>query len=214
MSPPRLDDFLNGYLWYLSFIRLCAVLGYYIRRGILTPVALISNRSFLVYHPDHLLPTLIGTAQDSTIHSFHPSSDLLHHFHVPRSPILRRWCKPEEILKRIVGEPPEESGVLLQGNLRGPPLRQGMVLVQQEGRIVIGEEIGRWPTREDILLTICFNLDTGNTFCLFIPVDFFDRSQIHDDYPRSPLRTPFSLTEAIRESRRILHNPSAILSSV
>jgi len=89
-----------------------------------------------------------------------------------------------------------------------------MVIIQQEGCVYIGEEIGRWATREDFIFTISVNLDTRKSFHLFIPVNLFDRSNLCDDCPRSPLRTPISFVEAVREARRIQNTSPSALSPV
>jgi len=200
----------TAYHMYINLLLLFTIAWYHICRGILTPIGLVFRRSYLIRHPNQTFPTLIGSTHDPTIHSFFPSSTLLREFNIPNAPPLRRWCKPEEIRQRVIGEVPDSSGIVLQGNVSGLPLRQGQIIIQQEARVYIGEEIGRWPDREDYLLTISIDLNTRRTFSLFIPVDLFDRSYVCDDAPRSPLRTPFSLAEAIRISRHLQHTPPAL----
>ena len=199
---------------YHHFLYLLTIVGFHLCRTILLPVGFIFNCTYLIHHPQQTLPIVIGSLHNTTIHSFFPSPSLFHQLNIPEPPPIRRWCRPEDINKRIAGEIPGTTSVLLQGKVSGPLLRQGMVFIQQEARIFIGEEIGRWEDREDILLTICVNLDTNRTFCLFIPIDYLDRSFIRDECPRSPLRTPFSLIEAVRNSHRISQTSSSTLSPV
>ena len=108
----------------------------------------------------------------------------------------------------MVSELPITIPIILQGTLSGPPLRQGMVILQQDGQIYISEEIGRWPTREDLILTVSVNLRTSGTFSLFIPTDLFNHSNMCDYSPHCLLRTLFSLLEVVNKSCSIEHTPS------
>jgi len=201
----------TGNTLYTNLLYIIAISLYHICRGILFLIAVIFHQSFLLNHPDHLLPTIICTGKNFTIHSITPSSNLLRQIDIPAAPTCRRWCHPDKIMQRIGKEDPIESAIILQGPLSGSLLRQGMIIFQQEGCVYIGEEIGRWITREDFILTISVNLDNRKSFLLFIPVDLFDRSNLCDDFPRSPLRTPISFIEATHEARRIQKiSPSAL----
>ena len=199
---------IQVYTLYISLLHTLAVLWYHIRHGIFSFSAIVFKQTHLLFHPDEILPSFIGPANDTTIHSFIPTAYFLQHFNIPAAPPTRQWCHPEDLNARIASELPITIPIILQGTLSGPPLRQGMVVLQQDGQIYIGEEIGRWPTHEDLILTVSVNLRTGGTFSLFIPTDLFDRSNMCDYTPRSLLRTPFSLLEVVNKSRSIERTPS------
>jgi hypothetical protein len=194
-------------------IPLLLVIRYYLYHGILTPITFLFNRSYLLRHPERNLPTLIAPARNYSIHSFTPPLDLTKQHALPDPPPKRHWCHPKDLDKRTPDKPKLESSIVPNGELVGPALRQGMIILQQDCQVYIQEEIGRWPTRDDYLLTLCINLESQHTFRLFIPVSFMDRSAVYDESPRCPLRTPFSLIEAIHY-RRSLHPSSASISSV
>jgi len=192
------------YLNLSFFTYLLSIIRYHVCRGVLTPFAFVFNQSYLLHHPDRVLPTLIAPSRNRTIHSFTPSSKALQRLSISPAPDRRHWCSPKEIDQRMVGEPPLRRAITLQGTLHGPPLRQGMVIFQPNCQIYIGEELARWPTREDYIVTFSVNLKTQTTFRLFIPVDHLDSTGINDDSPRLPLR-PISLCEVLHESRRLQH---------
>ena len=98
--------------------------------------------------------------------------------------------------------------IILQGTLSRPPLCQGMAILQQDGQIYIGEEIGRWPTCKDLILTVSVNLKTGGTFNLFIPADLFDHSYMCNYSLCCLLHTLFSLLKVVSKSHSIKHTPS------
>jgi len=181
-----------------NILFILAVLWYYLQRGTLTPIAVIFRQSYLLYYPHATFPTLIGSRNNSTIHSFIPSSHFLEQLNVPPAHSARRWCNRKDLRKRTKTECPMKVSIIADGPLSGPPLRQGMVILQQEARIYIGEEIGRWPTEEHLLLTFSVNLRTGSTFCLLLPINLFKQSGLIDDAPRPLFDSTITLIEANR----------------
>ena len=187
---------------------------FYIRYATLAPIAFIFNQSFLIYCPNQSLPIVIAPARNQTIHSFHLPPTTLERLEIDPPPSRRHWCNPAHIESRIPSTPATERAIVLEGNISGPPLRQGMMICCQDRHIFLGEEIGRWPAREDYLLVIALNFESQSTFRLFIPVSQIDPLCVYDESPRSPLRTPVSLNEAVTFSRRYLHSPDSPLLSV
>ena len=177
---------------------------YYAQLVILTPIAYIFNQSFIIDHPGDIFPTLISPAQNSTIHSFYPSLNqkvhLFNRYDTP--PPQRLWLRAEDLHQRMVGDHIERA-ITLEGTLSGPPLRQGMMVIQRHHLIFIGQELGRWPTHQDYIITYAVDINSGNTFPLFIPLHHIDRYGIHDDNPLSPLCTPIPLASILSISSQI-----------
>ena len=189
---------------------------YYLYYGIIIPIAYLFNQSYLLQHPNRPFPTIISPALNNTIHSFFPNSHIqgqLPH-PLPPSPSQRHWSNPQELQQRIMHDPPLTCAIILQGPLSGPPLRQGMIIMQQDSTVYIQEEIGRWPCREDFIATHSVNLQTGTTFRLFIPAHQTYELGIQDDTPRSPFRTPITLTELINHYRAMRSSPPSPPSNV
>ena len=78
-----------------------------------------------------------------------------------------------------------------------------MLILQQNHLVYIGEEVGRWPSREDYLLTHSISLTTNNSFQLFIPIRQIDRFGIRDDNPLSPFSNPIPLVQIVRDYYRL-----------
>jgi len=104
--------------------------------------------------------------------------------------------QPQRLQKRTKTECPMKVSIIADGPLSRPPLRQGMVILQQEARIYIGEEIGRWPTEEHLLLMFSVNLRTGGMFCLLLPINLFKQSGLIDDAPCPLFHSTITLIEA------------------
>jgi hypothetical protein len=133
-----------------------AIIGYYLRRGTFTPIAFLFNKSFTVNHPDHLFPIIISPSWNHTIHSFYPDIKIKAYikdkFSLP--PTERHWWDSKRFEERLKTEIPIPRAIVLDGNLSGPLLRQGIMFIQDSNIIFIGEEVGRYPRREDYLTTI------------------------------------------------------------
>jgi hypothetical protein len=181
------------------------IIWYYLCRGILTAIAYVFNRSFLIHHPSHLFPTNVSPPWNRTIHSFYPSSTMRQYLH-PRYPTPlpnRIWLHPHHLPARMIGENPLFRAIILDGKISGPPLRQGMIALQQKHLIYIGEELGRWPSREDYITTYAVSISTNNSFRLFIPIQLVDRYGIHDSSPLSPFSNPIPLNETVQAYYRL-----------
>jgi len=183
-----------------------SILWYYIRCGVLTPIAYLGNRSFLLHHPNRIFPTTIAPSRNTTIHSLVPTRDMFNyitqHCALPPPP-LRRWRNPSKITTLLPQTPPLRRAIILDGEITGPSLRQGMIFIQNHNIIYIQEEFGRWPTRDDYIVTSAVSLSLNNTFRLFLPVHQVDRYGLLDNSPLSPFNNPLPLTQVIQESRRL-----------
>jgi len=73
------------------------VLWYYLQCGILTPITVIFHQSYLLYYPHIIFPTLIGSCNNSTIHSFIPSSYFLEQLNVPPAHSAQQWCNHKDL---------------------------------------------------------------------------------------------------------------------
>lgn len=177
---------------------------FYLCKTILTPIAYIFNRSYLIQHPNSLYPSVIAPARNHTVHTFFPSSRLLAHLKSERmlAPKHRHWVSAENVECRMAGEDLPPRIISLDKDISGPQIRQGMMIMQKGGLVYVGEEIGRWPTQENLIATFSVNMQTGCTFVLFIPVHLFNTSGVRDDSPHSPFRSPLPLSEVLYSAER------------
>jgi len=185
-----------------KFATSLAILMYYIRFAILTLVAYICNKSFLVYHPSRLFPTTIAPSRNQTIHSFYPTNEMINHISIRSQlpPSHRRWFNPQDLVHFIYHLHYPLRPITLEGKLSGPALRQGMVVIKRNHDIYLREEHGRWYSRNNLIVTTAFSLTQGFAFKLFIPIHFFDRCDLFDESPTSlfdnPVRLAFSTTDS------------------
>lgn len=177
-------------------LSLTTFMWYYLKLGTLFPIAYLFNQSFIINHPNCLFPTLISPPWNHTIHSFYPSSNLKTYLylHCNPPPFERHWLQAEDLKQRMANSEIKRA-ITLDGTLSGPSLRQGMVIVQHHHVIFIGPELGRWPTREDYIVTYSFNANSGNSFPLFIPVRHINLFAVREDTPHSPLYVPIPLSD-------------------
>ena len=196
LSLPQMSPFLWNIVYHLSIFfnwvlpaYYRSLASYYISRYTLPLIAWILGTSFIIQHPDRDLPITIFSIRSNIAHSFEVSSEALHRRNLPSLPPTRTWTSSIEIRRRLIGDRLTKT-VVLDATLSGPPLRQGMAIAQLGHLIYIGEELGRWPSRDDLIATISVDLIHGNLFPLFIPVAYFKRLNILDSNTSSP---PLSL---------------------
>ena len=169
---------------------------YYVGCVVLTIVAYSCNKSFLTQHPNQIFPTIISPPWNRTLHSIKPTTRMEDHIHTrsPLSPSYRRWLSPRDLLSLKHLNLPPPRAITLSGDLSGPPLCQGMIILQKNYLIYLQEEHGWWPSRDDHILTTAFSIKQGVTFKLFIPLHYFNRQNIFDESPRSLLENSIPLT--------------------
>lgn len=158
---------------------------YYLQIAVLTPVAAIANTYYLVNHPRRAYPTLVASRNDTIIYSTTPSG-IVHSdegAYIEPARTNRRWVKPREYYRRLCGIKADCPPEVLSGSLEGPLLQQGSVLLYQGNPVYIGEEIGRQPFQREHIATHSIHLDTGNSFVLFIPSVFLDKTNLIDENP-------------------------------
>ena len=78
----------------------------------------------------------------------------------------------------MANELPLTEAIILDGYLVGTLLCQGMGIIVDDDVIYIAEELGRWPTREDYVVTFSISMESGNRFRLFIPTRYLDRKSV------------------------------------
>ena len=181
------------------------LLWYYLRCGILTPIAYLCNKSFLIHHPNRIFPSVIAPPRNNSIHSLSPTPEMYNYVttHSSPPPPLRRWMDPQQLTQALSRDPPLHRAIILDGDLSGPPLRQGLLIIQNGNIVYIQEELGRWPSRDNYITTSAVSLSRLNSFRLFLPVHQVDRYGIRDDSPMSPFSNPLPLTLIIQEAERL-----------
>ena len=176
---------------------------YYLRHGILTAIAHTFNTRFVLQHPRYPFPLVI--AKEDTFISAEPTPEVkellkLQHYPVPTT---RHWADTSQIAEQMTKQPLPLTAIALDGPLLGPPLKQGMVIAHQSHIVFIQEEHGRWPGREDRLLTTAFNFSTETPFLLLIPLQYIDHTGVHDDTPPSPFQSLVSLQQYLRDADHV-----------
>lgn len=196
---------MNTTLTHLLY--LLTLTWYYVQYGLLYPIAHLFNKSFLIYHPNRIFPTNLAPPRNNTIHSFTPTGEMYRHIMTLTSPPppLRRWLHPQQLQEHLSQERPLPHAIILEGDLSGPPLRQGTIIIQNGHIVYIRQEFGRWPTRDDYITTTAISLVLNNSFRLFLPIRQMDRYGIIDNSPPSLFRNPLPLAHVIQEAHR-LHN--------
>lgn len=194
-----------------SFKYVFALLAYYCHLLLYYPLAHALNRSYILHHPDQLLPVPIAPPRNRTIHSFTPDTDIGTYLTLNslRSPRSRQWMSRRQITDQILSQGPAPELITLDGELHGPLLRQGMLVYVGRYPIYIRQEFGRLPTREDLITTDSIVLGPQVAFPLFIPIQYIDVQGL----PVSDFRTPFqettSLLKFMQTYQRLLAAQSA-----
>lgn len=162
-------------VWYLIQYGLASLLTYW------------RNKSHLVYHPEKLFPTNIYAPSNPTIHSFPPTEEMAQYLH-PRYPVpprYRLWSPPECFTNQPSIDR-HKPGVVLQGELSGPPIQAGMLVMQQDRLLYIKKEIGRCARHEYYLKAEAVDISTDTSLQLFIPLPYVAKLNIFDPTPPSP----------------------------
>ena len=193
---------IQSIVQFIANLHLFALIGYYWQYGAYSILAVIYNRSFLLHHPNRTYPTLVSTPWVHTRHSFTPHSEVLLQRNLPFPPPQRIWSNPEGLSQRMANELPLTEAIILDGYLVGTLLCQGMGIIVDDDVIYIAEELGRWPTREDYVVTFSISMESGNRFWLFIPTRYLSLRNVDDESPPSPLRSPITISEALDYRRR------------
>lgn len=190
-SPTKLAKFSSLLLHFF------AIIWHYLYRGLLIITAYSLNKSFLIYPPNQIFPITISPPWNNTIHSFRPTSKMAEHFH-PHYPISspRRWLTPEKLFPLLPTEDPSAPAIILDGNLSGPPLREGILFRQRHHLVYVDKEFGRWPSRDNFIATYAISIPTNVSFRLFLPVQMMDHCGLYDEAPYSPFRRTIPLIKS------------------
>lgn len=185
---------------------LLLIFYFHLRKVFLTPIAYILNQSYLIQHPDMLYPSVIAPAQNRTIHTFFPNEQL--HAYLKSEGMLtsrrsRHWVQANEVASQMIEEVLPLRAIVIDGEVAGPQIRQGIMLMQGNSLVYVGEEIGRWPTQDNLITTISVNMQTGNSFPLFVPFHLINTTDVRDDSPNPPLRSPLPLPEALHHAEAL-----------
>lgn len=188
----------------LTLSHLIRMIWFYSSYGILTIIAYLLNKSFLVLRPGHTFPTVVSPPWNNTIHSLNLTeqmAELIHPRYLHAFP-QRRWFAPDRVLHLLPSHEPYSPAIILKGRLSGPPLHEGMILLQQHQVIFIDKEFGRWPTRDNYITTYVISIPTNVSFRLFIPIELMDRCGMYDESPYSPFCRPITFVDTTSRSLR------------
>ena len=192
-----------------SFAYYAALLSFYLHFIILTPVAHLLNRSYLLRHPNRPLPVPIAPRSHHIIHSFHPTPDVHNYltWRFPRLQLPRTWMTGEEMETDIEPRLGTIRLIALDGELQGPLLQQGMVFYQGGQSFFIEEELGRLPCRADLITTHTIALDQDVQFYLNIPAQFIDLHGLLSERAQRPFQETVSLRQLMQARDRPLPRP-------
>lgn len=125
----------------------------------------------------------------------HPTAKMEQYIdtHSKHTPPHRRWLCASDLIHLTHHTRLPPRVITLDGNLVGPLLRQGMVIIQKNHIIYLQEEHGRWPTRDNYLFTTAVSITQNVSFKLFIPIHYLDRHYVFDESHRSLLENPIPL---------------------
>lgn len=117
-----------------SFRTTLSLLSYYLQFIILTLVAYTCNKSFLIHHPSYTFPITITPSQNQTIHSLNPTDDMMKHIKTRSRlpPPHCHWFNPQDLVWFICNICYPLQPITLEGELSGPKLRQGMVILKKD----------------------------------------------------------------------------------
>jgi hypothetical protein len=125
-----------------------------------------------------------------------------------QAPRLRRWLSPQLLEQQVLQQWTITAPIELDGELQGPPLRQGMLVYQGGHPVFIREEFGRLPAREDLITTISIAVNPHITFPLFIPIRHIDVQGLQDEAIRTPYQETTPFLHLINTFERIRPPPS------
>ena len=192
IMPYYRDHWLYRFFWYLF-----SLLKFYLLSAFAQALSRVKTFSILINHPNRLFPTQINSPHNLTIHSFKANWAIIHYL-ITRSnlpSITRRWAAPWDVRARLTAANADLRPITLRGRLSGPRLRQGWLFVQQNHVIWIMEEVGRWPSQQDHVATVAFDITTGRTFTLLIPLSYLDMAGVQEE--SFTTSEPFYLYQAI-----------------
>lgn len=172
-------------------------------------IATIRNKSFLIQHPNHPLPRVVSPFRKTTAYSIPPTPSMQDHLckNYPLPPPTRHWQNAAHLLKEFNATYPSFRPIVLDGDIIGPPLQQGMMIYHQGQLIFIQQEHGRWPTRDNYIITTAFRITTKKPFLLFIPLHKINRIGVHDENPLSPFDRTLLLSQFIGDELRSNTSP-------
>jgi hypothetical protein len=163
---------------------------YHIKVTGLTIVAYITNRSYLVRHPDRL-PRLIARGSNKVLQTFNLTADDIDYIYAAVGVHAglhqeRKW-RPDWWVLQLMGranplyQPPTTREIdLTSYRLDGPRWTQGMGLVGSGICLALLEEFGRWPEEHGYIAGRVFTWDTNDLAYGKIPARFVTVSGVEE----------------------------------
>jgi len=165
---------------------------YLIRLTVLTIIAWISGKTFVIRHP-HQLPYFIARPSSKVLRTFPLTINDIHFIYIEtsikvRSPQDRKW-RPMDRVHRYMTRPGafnlslhrlQHARDLSDYQLEGPRLTQGFGIIGHNVRLAVVEEIGRWPGLPGSLAAIVFPWDTKDLVFGKIPINFTAKAGIEE----------------------------------
>lgn len=163
---------------------------YHIKIAGLTFIAYLTNRSFLVRHPDRL-PRLIARGSNKVLRTFSLTPDDINHIYAAVGIHAglhqeRKW-RPDWRVLQLMGrtnplyQPPTTREIDLSAyRLDGPRWTQGMGLIGSGICLALLEEFGRWPEEHGYIAGRVFTWDTEEVAYSKIPARFVTVSGVEE----------------------------------
>lgn len=125
----------------------------------------------------------------------------------PRAPPIRRWRDRQQMQQEVLTTLRVSNLIALEGDLHGPRLRQGMLVLQGGHLLFILEEFGRLPTRDNLITTLSIAINSGVTFPLFIPIAHIDTQEFSEELANFQFQETVPFLRLMSTHQRILSNP-------
>jgi hypothetical protein len=176
MSRPILLSILTMPLPQSPLKRLQALIIFYLKITILTPIAVIWNQSYILRHPDNPLPTIIISPWSQNIYAYSMTSGVRSHL-VRQHPTL---------LRILINQQPHPQSAkptaaqYIEGDWHGPLLQPGIVVSYKRDLLYVFDFPTSTPSYPPIFTTSALSLRTNIHYSLLSPQKFVARP-IHYD---------------------------------
>jgi len=177
MSHPILLSILTMPPLLSPLKRLQVLIGFYFKIIILSPIALVWNKSYILRHPDNPLPTIITSPWSQDIYAYSITSGVRNHL-IRQNPLLLRMLINQQPYSPQHSKP--MAAQFIEGDWHGPLLQPGIVVSYKRNLLYVLDFPISTPSYPPVFTTSVLSLRTNTPLSLLSPQKFVARP-IHYD---------------------------------
>ena len=103
----------------------------------------------------------------------------------PLHPNTRQWRTPHDLIRNTPAEARIQFSIGPEVVLTGPRLKQGLMVLYQNTRLYLREELGRREDYPDQITTVVVDLGTDRTYLIHFPISLFDLNNVVEHLPKN-----------------------------